>query len=44
MSGSGATCFGLFDSVARARASVETLKQHGWWAVVSELAPRPAPG
>lgn len=39
MSGSGATCFGLFDSHARADKAARALKQHGWWAVASELAP-----
>lgn len=39
MSGSGATCFGLYDSTARAEQAATTLKQHGWWAVASELAP-----
>lgn len=43
MSGSGATCFGLYDSPDRARIAATALKQHGWWAVASELAPPPVP-
>ncbi|MFD2814165.1 hypothetical protein ACFSYD_06005 [Paracoccus aerius] len=43
MSGSGATCFGLFDTAERASISATVLKQHGWWAVATELAPPPAP-
>ncbi|PHQ71966.1 MAG: 4-(cytidine 5'-diphospho)-2-C-methyl-D-erythritol kinase [Paracoccus sp.] len=39
MSGSGATCFGLYASAAKARDAARMLKQHGWWAVASELAP-----
>jgi 4-diphosphocytidyl-2-C-methyl-D-erythritol kinase len=39
MSGSGATCFGLYDSPDRARIAATALKQHGWWAVTTELAP-----
>ncbi|MGN7868349.1 4-(cytidine 5'-diphospho)-2-C-methyl-D-erythritol kinase [Paracoccus sp. 22332] len=41
MSGSGATCFGLYDSADRARIAAAALKQHGWWAVATELAPPP---
>ena len=35
LSGSGATCFGLYDSVAAARAAAETIKkqQPDWWCV-----------
>lgn len=44
MSGSGATCFGLYDRPALALDAAERLKQHGWWAVASELAPPRAPG
>lgn len=44
MSGSGATCFGLYDRPAHASDAAERLKQHGWWAVTSELAPPRAPG
>lgn len=42
MSGSGATCFGLFDRADQAEKAATALKQHGWWAVASELA-SPAP-
>jgi 4-diphosphocytidyl-2-C-methyl-D-erythritol kinase len=42
MSGSGATCFGIYGSASRAENAAATLKQNGWWAVASELA-RPAP-
>lgn len=43
MSGSGATCFGLFPSPAAAARAAEALRRPGWWAVASELAPAPAP-
>lgn len=43
MSGSGATCFGLYETPAAARIAATALKQHGWWAVATELAPLPAP-
>lgn len=43
MSGSGATCFGLYDSPDRARIAANALKQHGWWAVATELAPMAQP-
>ncbi|WP_207102929.1 4-(cytidine 5'-diphospho)-2-C-methyl-D-erythritol kinase [Paracoccus shandongensis] len=43
MSGSGATCFGFYDSPDRARIAATALKQHGWWAVATELAPLPRP-
>lgn len=39
MSGSGATCLGLFDDPAKAATAAKALKQHGWWAVATELAP-----
>ncbi|MBU3029626.1 4-(cytidine 5'-diphospho)-2-C-methyl-D-erythritol kinase [Paracoccus marinaquae] len=39
MSGSGATCFGLFAAAAQADKAAKALKQHGWWAVATELAP-----
>lgn len=42
MSGSGATCFGLFDSAARASAAAARLSRQGWWAMATELAPGPA--
>jgi 4-diphosphocytidyl-2-C-methyl-D-erythritol kinase len=31
MSGSGATCFGLFDNPAAARQAAETINRPGWW-------------
>ncbi len=31
MSGSGATCFGLFPGTAEAAAAATRLAQHGWW-------------
>ncbi|MGO4726155.1 MULTISPECIES: 4-(cytidine 5'-diphospho)-2-C-methyl-D-erythritol kinase [Inquilinus] len=37
MSGSGATCFGLFDSPAAARAAASVLAGHGWWAAAGAL-------
>lgn len=43
MSGSGATCFGLYDTADRARIAATALKQHGWWAVATELAPPLSP-
>lgn len=43
MSGSGATCFGLYDNPDRARIAAAALKQHGWWVVATELAPPLAP-
>lgn len=39
MSGSGATCFGLYPSAMAAEQAAKALKEHGWWAVASELAP-----
>ncbi len=44
MSGSGATCFGLYDRAASAEQAARALKQHGWWAVATELAPLPVQG
>lgn len=44
MSGSGATCFGLYDGPALAHAAAASLARHGWWAVATELAAAPAPG
>ncbi|MCY4591836.1 MAG: 4-(cytidine 5'-diphospho)-2-C-methyl-D-erythritol kinase [Alphaproteobacteria bacterium] len=42
MSGSGATCFGLFDEGAHegARALAERLASHGWWSSAATLASR----
>lgn len=42
MSGSGATCFGFYETASRAEAAAGALKGRGWWAVATELAP-PAP-
>lgn len=42
MSGSGATCFGIFDGPGPARAAAAALSRNGWWAVPTELAPAPA--
>jgi 4-diphosphocytidyl-2-C-methyl-D-erythritol kinase len=41
MSGSGATCFGIFDSPAAAQAAAAALGRNGWWSVATELAPAP---
>lgn len=38
MSGSGATCLGLYASAAQAARAADDLQRHGWWAVASELA------
>ncbi|WP_411956759.1 4-(cytidine 5'-diphospho)-2-C-methyl-D-erythritol kinase [Paracoccus homiensis] len=38
MSGSGATCFGIFDGAAAALAAASDLARRGWWAVATELA------
>lgn len=43
MSGSGATCFGLFERHPDAAKTADALTRHGWWAVATELAPPPAP-
>lgn len=37
MSGSGATCFGLFSDDAAAKTAADTLSQRGWWAVATRL-------
>jgi 4-diphosphocytidyl-2-C-methyl-D-erythritol kinase len=37
MSGSGATCFGLFDSRAAAEAAVATVHRPGWWCWAGSL-------
>ena len=37
MSGSGATCFGLFDSPAAAKAAEAALAGRGWWAAAAVL-------
>ncbi|MDO5706643.1 MAG: 4-(cytidine 5'-diphospho)-2-C-methyl-D-erythritol kinase [Paracoccus sp. (in: a-proteobacteria)] len=38
MSGSGATCFGLFDSTEAARRAADAISRPGWWVVETELA------
>lgn len=43
MSGSGATCLGIFDGPAAAQAAAVVLARQGWWAVATELAPAPQP-
>lgn len=43
MSGSGATCFGLFDRPAQADEAAQALRAYGWWAVATELALPPVP-
>lgn len=44
MSGSGATCFGLFAEASLAQAARDRIAatQPGWWVVASGLAPAPA--
>ncbi|MEX2615148.1 MAG: 4-(cytidine 5'-diphospho)-2-C-methyl-D-erythritol kinase [Alphaproteobacteria bacterium] len=37
MSGSGATCFGLFADAAAARRAAETIPHDGWWVAPTEL-------
>ncbi|WDI33210.1 4-(cytidine 5'-diphospho)-2-C-methyl-D-erythritol kinase [Hyphococcus flavus] len=37
MSGSGATCFGLFSSGAAAERAAQKARGHGWWALASAL-------
>lgn len=46
MSGSGATCFGLFADAARARTARDRIAaaRPGWWVAASGLAPAPAKG
>lgn len=41
MSGSGATCFALFDDLGQARAAAARLqaRNHGWWVQAGMLAP-----
>lgn len=41
MSGSGATCFGLFDGLAQAQAAATALRRPGWWSVATTLAEAP---
>lgn len=44
MSGSGATCFGLFTDAAEAARAARALTHPGWWVVATELAPSDAAG
>lgn len=44
MSGSGATCFGIFGDAAGAARAARALARPGWWAVATELASAPARG
>lgn len=44
MSGSGATCFGLFASAAAARSAADALARPGWWVAPTRLAPQPRLG
>ncbi len=37
MSGSGATCFGLFETKAAAHNAAEAAQRQGWWAMASPL-------
>ena len=37
MTGSGATCFGIFDDLAAAEAAAPALAQDGWWVAATEL-------
>jgi 4-diphosphocytidyl-2-C-methyl-D-erythritol kinase len=39
MSGSGATCFGLFDRPAVAAAAVQRIRRPGWWCWGGGLHP-----
>lgn len=43
MSGSGATCFGIFADARAAETAAAALWRQGWWAVATDLAPAPAP-
>lgn len=37
MTGSGATCFGIFDNLAAAEAAAPAVQQDGWWVAPTEL-------
>lgn len=37
MTGSGATCFGIYDDLAAAEAAAETIEQDDWWVAPTEL-------
>ena len=43
MSGSGATCFGLFPDIASARAGARQLARAGWWTWGGALRPESSP-
>ncbi|MFT6581371.1 MAG: 4-diphosphocytidyl-2-C-methyl-D-erythritol kinase [Alphaproteobacteria bacterium] len=38
MTGSGATCFGIFDDLAAATAAKESVARDGWWVEATEIA------
>ena len=38
MTGSGATCFGIFDDLAAAEAAAPAVARDGWWVAPTELA------
>jgi 4-diphosphocytidyl-2-C-methyl-D-erythritol kinase len=42
MSGSGATCFGLYENVAAARVAAARIARPGWWVASGRLATPPA--
>jgi 4-diphosphocytidyl-2-C-methyl-D-erythritol kinase len=42
MSGSGATCFGLYENVAAARAAAARVARPGWWVAAGRLVTPPA--
>ncbi len=42
MSGSGATCFGLFDDLEAAAAAASAVREKDWWVRPTRLALRPA--
>lgn len=44
MSGSGATCFGIFPDAPAARAAAQRIRRPGWWVVATGLAPARALG
>lgn len=39
MSGSGATCLGIFADAAAAKTAAAALSRHGWWALATQSAP-----
>ncbi|MCI5047811.1 MAG: 4-(cytidine 5'-diphospho)-2-C-methyl-D-erythritol kinase [Aquisalinus sp.] len=38
MSGSGATCFGLYETAEAAMAAADHAKQHGWWSKAAKVS------